>query len=102
VGMSGTIHCWGEDEYVLADVPSSSFGPYDQVAVGGQNACAIETSGALHCWGSTSSLKNEPAGTFTAVEIGCTYQSDYGCDDACAIDTAGAIVCWPSPWSGSP
>ena len=90
VKTSGTVVCWGGNNYYgQLDVPST-LGPITTVAVGNTHNCALDTSGAVACWGSDYYHEaTVPADLQLPVALLAA-----GYEFTCAFDAAGDIRCW--------
>jgi hypothetical protein len=77
----GVLHCWGADSNhsIVHDAPDAS--SYTDVAVGLEDACALDKNGWLTCWGATTS------GSYaTLPPNNVQYQSlSLGVDHGCAL-----------------
>ena len=96
---SGTIECWGRNDYGQTDVPE---GRFTAVSAGWGHTCAIHESGGIMCWGlngywAISAPTDEPflvetgkadapEGNFIAVSAGDEH--------TCAIRESGGLECW--------
>ena len=82
-----TIRCWNRSGDL--SLPDTSM---NQVSVGGDHICAIDSSNELACAGKSGHLDlddrtlSPPSGTFIEVAVGLDF--------ACAISTGGDLSCW--------
>ena len=98
ITSSGSVACWGDDEWGQSSPPSGSF---VQVSAGGGHSCGIDTSGSVQCWGKDfDGQSSPPSGSFVQVSAG-SYHS-------CGVTSSGSAECWgtnshgqSSPPSGS-
>jgi hypothetical protein len=78
------ITCWGGEDSKLGALPAGTF---QQVGVGLDFACALDTSGKISCWGDDSFAQTSaPTGTFVQLATGKHH--------SCALSTDGNAVCW--------
>lgn len=93
---SGGLRCWGANRHGEGDARS---GPFNELAVGGRNTCALRTDGTAFCQG--ESRLWPPATAFRQIGVGGNY--------ACGLTDAGGLECWgggrpgPAPtecWEG--
>jgi alpha-tubulin suppressor-like RCC1 family protein len=130
VTQDGKLVCWGEEGLITTDhgiasepcpagfqgcpVPPLEIGAgttWQQVAVGGEHACALDTAGQVACWGNGSrgQLGSTPLSTCpgmngitlpcritpTPVAGGLTFSSVVAANNStCGITTAGGLRCW--------
>ena len=91
---SGSIRCWGYDEFGQADDRVHSSKQFTAVDAGMAN-CGLRTDGRLRCWGNNLyGDADPPEGTFVFVDAAayCSY----------AIDESGDVVVWGSEDCESP
>lgn len=117
---TGAVRCWGRGGSgrlgygntvsVGDDEPVAAVGDVDigeavvEVAVGGENTCAVTSSGALRCWGSTTydgvpgtagAGSNQPPSVAPPVDIGGAVDSvTMGNRHTCARMTEGTVRCF--------
>ena len=116
----GAAYCWGlnnwgnlgdgstagSDVPVAVDTDGALAGKtLTQIAVGGEHACALDSSGAAYCWGLNSSGELGRGNT-TDSSVPVAVEADgiladktlsqitAGDESTCALDTAGAAYCW--------
>lgn len=78
------LTCWGATDVVQGLPPS---GPFLQVSVGRNFACALEQDGTLACWGNNAfGEATPPVGTFTQL-VTSNFHS-------CALKADGTAACW--------
>jgi len=90
IDSTGSIHCWGMNQFGQSNPPS---GLFTQVSVGAAHSCAIDSTGSIHCWGinegiyDSGQVSNSPLiGSFTDISAGFAH--------TCALETTGSIQCW--------
>jgi len=117
---AGAAYCWGLNNWGnLGDGSTTSSGvpvavdtggvlagkTLTQIAVGGEHACALDSSGAAYCWGLNSSGELGAGSTADssvpeAVDAGGVLagktltQITAGDESTCAVDTEGVAYCW--------
>ena len=85
LALDGSAVCWTWDtDVVLTPTPD---GPFRQIAVGGQHACAIDQTSSLVCWGMNDfGQTSPPSGMFDRVSSGDGH--------SCALASSGTVECW--------
>ena len=109
---TGAAYCWGANTNgrfgtgvaagsFLTPVPAAtSAGPWQQVEVGRQFACGLETNGRVFCWGSPGVLGNGSAGmSYVPVEVllppGMRFVTlSAGRGVTCALNDQDEAYCW--------
>ena len=92
LNSSGSVACWGADDYGQSSPPS---GEFTAISSGEGGSCALRDDGAAVCWGSfdvSPATDDNATGPFTEVSRGS--------DHACALDSDGGIACWGSDRHG--
>ena len=85
----GTAYCWSSG----ATPTAIAGGPYSEIAVGGEYACALTASGTPWCWSVRDSTT--PAAVAGAPALhALTMASMVNGEAACALATDGAAWCW--------
>ncbi len=111
---AGAVLCWGSNGYLqsgrpegqLGDTPrhvASQAGGVEQVAVGGNFACALTLAGGVKCWGGNQygalglgtlgGQTDGPTGSVIGLESGVASVVA-GATHACALMSNGAVKCW--------
>ena len=81
---SGTIECWGDNEYGQADAPA---GRFSAVSASNTHSCGLRETGVVECWGDNEyGQADAPAGRFSAVSMGSLH--------SCGLRETGAVECW--------
>ena len=84
VKSSGTVECWGYDNYGQATPPSGTF---ESVSAGDLHTCAVDSSGTVECWGLDNyGQSTPPSGTFESVNSSWF--------NTCGLLTTGVVDCW--------
>lgn len=88
----GTAQCWDADPY--DGWPRSANGPMlSSVAVGGGEACALDTDGEAHCAGNIPSMQ-PPPGRYSQLSLGST--------SGCGLLHDGSATCWGASLGPTP
>nr|BFE76779.1 hypothetical protein GCM10020092_100800 [Actinoplanes digitatis] len=107
----GAAYCWGSDAYgqlgpagrgdrdELAVIPARGAlrGKIREIAVGGTQACAVDTDGRAFCWGSRALGSGPDRPRFEPVAVGAAGAFDEiaaGGEHTCGLDRAGRASCW--------
>lgn len=133
IDTTGTAYCWGTNQIAETDSEGALGGgsdagtlayaqvlggPYAAIAVGQDNACALDRAGAAYCWGNgeegqlgngtlpeagapTSPLSPPPTPVSalapTPVSGGLTFATiSVGAFNVCGVTTSGVGYCWGS------
>lgn len=81
---TGTIECWGGNQFAKAEAPDGSF---SSVSAVGNLSCGLKADGNIACWGYNKyGQADAPSGSFNAVSAGGTH--------ACGLRSDGSIECW--------
>jgi hypothetical protein len=80
---TGEIVCWGGTSSVHTGIPT---GPFVDVDLGNDHACATAATGGVTCWGWSCSSWVPPG--WTTVNLSATV------DGTCGLDAAGAMSCY--------
>ena len=68
IDESGSVLCWGQNDYGQTDAPS---GEFVSVSAGSYHSCAVDTDGVAHCWGWNDNGQSNPAfGDFVFIGAG--------------------------------
>lgn len=118
---TGTLYCWGENDYgqiaravVSAGtvnstpLPVTSIpGSVTQVSVGAKFACAVNSLNNLYCWGKNASgqLGNNTFSSSSSPETVTTLNGNVksvsaGNNSTCAVTLDGKIYCWGDGLNG--
>ena len=95
--LSGThVRCWGRASpgSELAPVTVGGLRPPIKIAVGGSQACSLDSSGSVRCW---SIVAMEPGATIGSEEVvGLRHPTELGCGllFCCALEGDGHAMCW--------
>ena len=110
--QTGTITCWGSNEYgqlgngqttISSPVPVEVLGITDAtaIAVGGEYTCALRQTGTIKCWGNNrgGQLGNGQTTRSSPVPVEVLGITDAttiatGGEYTCALRQAGTIACW--------
>jgi alpha-tubulin suppressor-like RCC1 family protein len=88
VGKTGSLKCWGSNEYGQADVPND-LGKVKKVALGHNHTCALEVNGNVECWGAIDMSKKYDTKPALDISSGHNY--------SCAIlqgSNRNNLECW--------
>jgi uncharacterized protein YjdB len=114
---SGTVYCWGFNEWGQLGNGSSGEGAFSSapvavsggltfsaVSAGAVHACGLTPTGAAYCWGSGRRLGNGSSISSTVpvpVTGGLTFSAlALGGSHACALTSSEAVHCWGDNDSG--
>ena len=87
---SGSVACWGYNEYGQATPPAGSF---VSVSAGTFTTCGVRSDGSVACWGSDEDGQaTPPAGSFVSVSAGVVH--------TCGVRSDGSVACWGSDEDG--
>lgn len=114
IQTTGALYCWGSDSTgqlgnggtsLNSSVPVlvDQKGPWVDVAVGNENACAVKEDGTAWCWGGDHDLFPEQSaqspqmiadpGPWISVDVSVTHH-------ACGLKADGSAWCWGSGTDG--
>ena len=114
VGTTGTLQCWGNDQYGQLGVGDAAVpsGPtptltlatnVTSVSSGAAHECVVLNTGAVSCWGSNyyaetgrdSGTPSEPTPSIVPVPGGVSFtQVSASLEQTCAVTTDGHVWCW--------
>jgi alpha-tubulin suppressor-like RCC1 family protein len=57
VSSTGSIECWGYDDYGQATPPAGSF---QSVSAGSEHTCGVKSDGSVECWGDDTYGQSTP------------------------------------------
>jgi YVTN family beta-propeller protein len=81
---SGTLDCWGRDDFGQATPPA---GVFTSVVGGSAHSCALGADGEVSCWGNNVfGQATPPAGVFTQIASGFRH--------TCGLREDRSIECW--------
>jgi alpha-tubulin suppressor-like RCC1 family protein len=92
VRSTGTIVCWGYNEYGQAPaVRNALTGTFTQAAAGNYHSCGLTNDGVAECWGynvhgEAPATRNATLGQFSQVSAGHFH--------TCALRADGVAECW--------
>ncbi len=110
IRTSGTMLCWGDDQYGQVDGVPGSYssgsppggGTFTEVSAGETHTCGIRTSGTILCWGDdqygqVDGVPNSTSPHYSAGSPpggGTFSQVTSGGNHTCGLRTDGTIFCW--------
>jgi serine/threonine protein kinase len=91
VTSSGSVMCWGADNYGQSTPPS---GIFKSVSAGWRHVCGVTSSGNVMCWGydEFGQSTTPPSGVFKSVSAGGSH--------TCGVTSSGSVVCWGHDYWG--